>query len=285
MQTIEKREEISYSEFCEQYLKKRIPVVFKNASKVWESNDYGPEFFAHHYGSCELEFEGKIYSVNQILELTKNSTPENPAPYPISFEIPDDLPDFMKRIFPLHMNYATPNWFDSKIFPYGKFGKNINLFFGGKGNQYSLHKDFYHTNAWITQLYGEKKFILFQGDQDEYLYAGKKGYSNFLSPVNILNPDLKKYPKYKLAKSVEVTLKAGETIFIPNGVWHTTIAPGQNISVIFDQLNSTNFAAWRRDMYEIKKEKSLPKAMMNYAFALTAGYLCKVGEVLTELVW
>jgi hypothetical protein len=278
MLQIDKRDQISYEEFINQYLIKGKPVVLRNASKVWPIHQFGPEFFSSQFGNYVMDFEDKKYSINQILELTKNSTPANPAPYPISFEIPYDLPEFMAMIKPIHMNYATPNWFDSKLFPYGKFGKNVNLFFGGQGNQYSLHKDFYHTNAWITQLYGQKKFILFPGDQDEYLYAGKKGYANFLSPVNILKPDLEKHPKFKSAQAIEVTLEPGETIFVPNGMWHTTVALGQNISVIYDQLNNTNYHAWRKDMFHIKKSQSLVKAVANYGFAIIAGSICKIRE-------
>ena len=278
MQTIDKREHITYEEFTTQYLKKGIPLVFTNASRVWGENNFGPDFFTEHFGEHEMDFEGRKYNVKQILELTRNSTPEKPAPYPISFEIPFDIPGFLKYIDPIHLNYATPNWFDSNLFPYGKFGKNINLFFGGQGNQYSLHKDFYHTNAWITQLYGQKKFILFPGEQDEFLYPGKTGYTSFLSPVNVLKPDLQKYPRFRQARPLEVTLQPGETIFVPNGVWHTTVAPGQNISLIVDQMNSTNYAAWRKDIYQMSAQKSLFKGILNYSFALAAGTICKVRE-------
>lgn len=278
IQAVEKRSSISYQEFVEEHLKKGIPVVFKNASDAWPKKSFDPEFFEQNFGDRTIKFEGRTYNIKEILELIKNSTPENPAPYPISFEVPEDLPDFMKLINPIHMNYATPNWFQSDIFPYGKFGKNINLFFGGQGNQYSLHKDFYHTNAWITQLHGRKKFVLFPGDQDEFLYAGKDGYSNFLSPVNIMKPDYEKYPKYMQAKSLEVILSPGETLFIPNGIWHTTVAEEANISLIFDQLNHSNYNAWRKDMFHIKKNESLGKAVLNYGFAVAAGTTCRLKE-------
>lgn len=280
MNLIDKRADLSYPEFIAEYLMKGKPVVIQNASKVWKQTTLDPDFFRANFGTETKEFEGQVYSIDEILDLTANSTADHPAPYPITFEIPYDLPEFMKLINPVHMHFATPNWFDSKLFPYGKFGKNVNLFFGGQGNQYSLHKDFYHTNAWITQLYGQKKFVLFPGDQDEYLYAGQVGYAKFLSPVNILKPDFAKHPKYHLAKPIEVILEPGETIFVPNGVWHTTVAMGQNISVIYDQLNKTNYPAWRKDMFTIKKSQSFTKALLNYGFASFAGFACKMMEIL-----
>ena len=275
---IEKKDSISYDEFVSEHLNKRIPVVFKNATSVWKSNKmYTPDFFREKFGSYETTSGGVSYTMDEILKLTKDSTPENPAPYPVLFEIPTQLPELLSILDPIHLNYSRPNWFSSKIFPYDKFGKNIYLFIGGKGNQYVLHKDIYHTNAWITQLYGQKKFIVFPHGQDEHLYPGKKDVNSFLSPINVLNPDLEKYPDYKKATPIEVILEPGETIFIPNGVWHTTVGMGHNISFIFDQLNGSNFKSWAKDIYMLKKEQGLQmKANVQYAFALSVGALCKI---------
>lgn len=278
---VEKKDSISYEEFTEEYLKKRIPVVFKNATSAWKSNKiFTPDFFSENFGNYKTTSEGIEYTMNEILEITKNSSLENPAPYPILFEIPEQMPKLLKSFDPIHLNYSRPNWFSSKLFPYGKFGKSVHLFIGGKGNQYTLHKDFFHTNAWITQLYGQKKFIVFPDGHDEYLYAGKTGYSNFLSPINILNPDLQKYPEYSKATPIEVVLEPGETIFIPNAIWHTTVGLGHNISLIFDQLNSENFKGWTNDIYTVKKDNGAIKASIHYALAKGMGSLCKIREML-----
>jgi len=277
---VKKKDSISYEEFISEHLNKGIPVVFKNASAAWPSNKmFTPEFFSENFGSYTTKSGDVEYTMNEVLELTAKSTSENPAPYPILFEIPEQLPELLKLLEPMHMNYAKPNWFNSKTFPYGKFGKNVHLFIGGKGNQYALHKDWYHTNAWITQLHGVKKFVVFPRDQEEYLYPGKGSFESFSSPINILNPDYDKYPNYKKATPIEIDLEPGETIFIPNGIWHTTVAPGHNISLIFDQLNATNFDAWKKDVYEMKKTDGKLKALLHYAYAVSAGSACKTAEL------
>jgi len=279
--TIEKKDSISYEDFIEQHAKPRVPVVLKNASAAWASNKiFTPEFFEKNFGNDETMSDGKLYKMSELLDMTAKSTPENPAPYPNLYEIPEQLPELMKLLQPIHLHYSRPNWFRSKAVPYGKFGNSIQLFIGGKGNQYSLHKDYFHTNAWITQLYGEKKFVVFPGDQEKYLYPGKEGFKRYLSPINILAPDYEKYPEYKNAKPVEVTLQPGETIFIPNGLWHTTVAYGQNISLIFDQLNSLNYKAWKKDIYDLKKKESKLKAAILYAYALSAGTACSLAEAM-----
>lgn len=278
--TIEKKDSISYEDFIEQHAKPRIPVVLKNASAAWESNKiFTPEFFRKNFGDYETTSGGIKYTMAEILDITAKSTIENPAPYPILFNIPEQIPELLKYVEPMHMNYAEPNWFSSKMFPYGKFGKSVHLFIGGQGNTYGLHKDLYHTNAWITQLYGEKKIIVFPGDQDEYLYAGEEGYQRFISPVDITSPDYEKYPKFKNARPLDVVLQPGETIFIPNGLWHTTAAFAQNISLIFDQLNGLNYSDWKKDVYDLKKSENKLKAIMQYGFATYTGAVCKLAEL------
>ncbi|RRB04272.1 cupin-like domain-containing protein [Larkinella rosea] len=277
MQHVEKLDSISYDQFIENYLKPGIPVVFKNASAAWKSNQqFNPDFFRANFGNHKTTYKGKEYSMNEILDITEKSTVDKPAPYPILFEIPLQLPELLPMIDPLHMNYAFPNWFRNKVMPYGKYGNSIHLFIGGPGNQYSLHKDMYHTNAWVTQLYGEKKFVVFPRDQEELLYPSNAG---FISPINITKPDYEKYPRYREATPLSIVLKPGETIFIPNGIWHTTVAASHNISLIFDQLNGYNFKAWKQDMYDYAKRRGTMAAIAKYSLAQTLGSLCKLGEM------
>ena len=273
MKKIEKLDSISYDQFINNYVKPGIPVVLKNASSAWQSNlQFNPDFFRTHFGQHTTTYKNNTYTMSDILDITEKSTAESPAPYPILFEIPTQLPELLPMLNPMHMNYAFPNWFRSKLMPYGRLGNNIHLFIGGVGNQYGLHKDMYHTNAWITQLYGEKEFVTFPREQEELLYPGPLG---LISPINILNPDYKKYPNYKKATPISVVLKPGETIFMPNGIWHTTVASSHNISFIFDQLNQYNFNAWKKDIYDYSKNKSKLKAIAQYSLAQLVGITCK----------
>ena len=272
--TIEKIDNISPKDFYENFVKKGVPAILKNASQSWKDNSiFTPEFFATNFGSRVTTFNGREYTMTEILEITKNSTRENPAPYPIQYEIPIQLPELMDAIHPIHLNYSRPNWFRSKLLPYGKIGNSIHLFIGGQGNSYGIHKDIYHTNAWITQLYGQKDFILFPRDQEHLLYpeSTSTDMKNCGSPIDILNPDFERYPLFKHATPTWVTAEQGETMFIPNGMWHTTAAHAQNISLIYDQLNSSNFKAWSKDMYNYAVPNSKKKAVINYSFAMIMG--------------
>lgn len=95
----------------------------------------------------------------------------------------------------------------------------------------------------------------------------------------MMKPDYEKYPKYRDATPMSVVLEPGETIFIPNGIWHTTVASEHNISLIFDQLNEHNFRTWRKDVYDYGKHKNKVKALAAYSVARTLGSLCKLSEL------
>lgn len=276
MQQVEKLGSLTYEQFVEGYLKPGIPVVLTNASASWPSNtQFTPDFFREHFGSHTTTYQGREYSMTEILALTEQATPENPAPYPMLFEIPEQLPELLPLLNPLHMGYARPNWFRKKFMPYNKLGNNVNLFIGGVGNQYMLHQDAFHTNAWITQLYGRKEFIVFPRGQEAYLYPEGIGCS---SPINILQPDYDKYPLYRAATPVRVVVEPGETIFIPNGIWHTTVAVTHNISVILDQLNEYNYPRWREDAYAYSAPNGKLKAAAVYCLANALGTLCQLDE-------
>ncbi|MFC5412530.1 cupin-like domain-containing protein [Larkinella bovis] len=274
---IEKVGAISYDQFIENYVKPGKPVVFKNASASWKSKRaFDPDFFREHFGDYKTTHKDKVYTMNEVLDITEKSTAENPAPYPMAFELRSQLPEFLAMLDPIHMNYAYPNWFRSRLIPQGRFGNDMQLYIGGVGNQYVLHKDLFHTNAWVTQLYGEKKFIAYPREQEDLLYPENRGTR---SPINYLKPDYEKYPKYREATPHSVVLKAGETIYIPNGIWHTTVATCHNISIIVEQLNATNFSEWKQDIADYMKPRSAFKSIVQYGYAEAIGSLCKLREM------
>ncbi|WP_316810203.1 cupin-like domain-containing protein [Pedobacter heparinus] len=281
METIDRRTDISYKEFISEYQQPGIPLILKNATKVWKSNLlFTPDYFKENFGNRITHHENRAYTMSEILDIAANSTKENPAPYPIKFNLLKQLPEIMEYMDPLNLNLAKPNWLFSKVFPKSKMDHSVDLFIGGPGNHYSVHKDSYQVHAWLIQLYGEKEVIIFPKEQEELLYAGKVGIEKLRSPINIADPDYEKYPRFKEAKPIRVILKAGEVIYIPSGVWHTTMAYVHNISIIVDQLNSTNYKAWRKDIYDYKKHYNKPRAIFDYCAATFIGNVCMAAEFL-----
>lgn len=277
--TIDRRSNLSYKEFIEKYQKPGIPVILENATDVWKSNKiFTPEFFKEHFGKRSTGFLDREYTVSQMLDLTKNSSKENPAPYPVKFKIKSSMPELLDYMDPIDLNMIKPNWLESRMLK-GRLTNDMDLHIGGAGNNYEIHKDTYDVHAWLIQLYGEKEVIVFPRDQEKFMYPKTGGLLESRSSVNFMAPDYEKYPKFREATPIKAIVKAGEVFYIPSGIWHTTVAYGQNISTIIDQVNNTNYKPWRRDVYVYKKHHNKYRAAVDYAGATVIGNICRLGEL------
>ncbi|WEK21231.1 MAG: cupin-like domain-containing protein [Candidatus Pedobacter colombiensis] len=272
---IQRVDDISHHEFMSNFYEPGIPVVFKNASKVWKANGlFSPDWFRENYGERTTKKNGETYTMNQIMDLVETSSESNPAPYPLIFNIPEQLPELLPLINPLNLNYASPNWLESKWFKKGYWGSATELFIGGPGGKFPyLHLDYYHLNAWITQLHGEKRFTVFPRGQEELLYPNPN--DPWRSDVNIFEPDYSKFPKYKDATPIHFTVGPGETLFIPFGTWHSAYSLTSTISVAFDQMNSKNHKDFLKDVWSFKRREGIMKAITMYSYAWLG---CKVGN-------
>ena len=280
---VQKKSGITYEEFVEEHYKPRIPVVLQDVFKDWKAKGLiTPEYLRDNFSDRSTGVAGINYTVAELIDLVAKSTPENPAPYPAIFEIRKSFPELMPLINPVDMGFAKPNWLHSGFVAPGKLGNCLELFIGGGGCQYPFaHIDQYYTNAWITQVYGEKHITVFPQGQDEFLYP--QPHDKHVSQVNIFNPDYEKHPLFKNATPVKVSVMEGETIFIPRGTWHSASSPGTNISVIFDQMNSINYSHWKKDVWAVKRKRSLKSAVFSYGYASLMGTYCQFMEALGML--
>jgi histone arginine demethylase JMJD6 len=277
---VQKVDDISYASFMQEFYQPGIPVVFKNASKVWKAKGlFSPDWFRSNYGDRTTQVKGTTYTMRQIMDMIETSTESNPAPYPCIFNIPRSIPEVMELLQPLSLNYAKPNWLHTKWFNRGHWGGVTELFVGGPGGRFPyIHLDYYHLNAWITQLYGEKRFTVFPQGQEHLLYP--KPDDPWRSDLNIFEPDFVKYPKYKEATPIHFVVGPGETLFIPFGTWHTAYSLTPTISVAFDQLNNKNYKDFVKDVWFFKKQQGALPAIVKTGYAWLAGQVCKVGDKL-----
>jgi hypothetical protein len=277
---VEKVDNITYREFLKRFYIPGIPVVFRNASKAWKARGlFKPAFLRERFADRKTTVAGNAYSMGELLDKIEKSTPENPAPYPIKFDIDSQLPELKEYIKPLGLGYARPNWFQSRLFPSVVIGSSTELFLGSPGGKLTtLHIDYYHTNAWVTQLHGNKNFHLFPRGQDDYLYP--KPENGFESQVNIFEPNYDKFPKYRKATPITVTVEENETIFVPAGIWHTASCLSASISVIFDQINARNFSQYVKDVWQEKKRTNYARAVAILAYLQTIKTVLLLGDFL-----
>lgn len=277
-----RKSNISYQEFMEEHHNPGIPVILTDATKIWKANGLlTPDWFRENYpeklSDVTNKLTGKPYKMKEVMDLVEQSSAARPAPYPLTFNITKEIPEMLGLLKPLNLGIVKPNWLEDKVFQRGNWGGIIELFIGGPGGRFPyVHKDYYHLSAWINQLYGEKEFTIFPRGQEEFLYA--TGKNQWRSEVNVFEPDFNKHPKFKHATPITFTVKAGETLYIPFGIWHTAHSLSPTISVAFDQLNSKNFPDFMKDVWTFKKEGGVPKAVAAYSYALASGVGCKLRD-------
>ncbi|UOE51812.1 cupin-like domain-containing protein [Mucilaginibacter sp. SMC90] len=273
-----RRDNITYEEFIEEHYKPGIPLVFTKAAKVWKANGlFTPDWFRENYPDRKTDVRGTTYTMKQVMDMVEASTEDKPAPYPMIFDIPSTIPELMPLLDPLDLNYASPNWLRNKMFNIGKWGGAIEMFVGGPGGRFPyMHIDYYHLNAWITQLYGEKRFTVFPRGQEDMLYP--RPDDPWRSELNIFEPDYEKYPKYKDATPIHFVVGPGETLFIPFGTWHSAYSLTPTISVAFDTLNNKNHKEFMKDVWTFKSRDSKAKAIAMYGYAWVATQLSKMAD-------
>jgi hypothetical protein len=271
--------EITHEQFIEEHWKPGIPIVFKNATKVWGAyNTFTPEFFRTRFGDRRTVVDGKEYTMREIFDLVEGKDTSRPVPYPCKYHIPTQLPEVLDMVKPLNLGYAQPNWLESSWFKRGYWGSALELFIGGPGGKFPyVHIDYYHLSAWVNQLYGHKQFTVWPRGQDECMYP-EPGDRWKSSIPDIENVDLTTHPKYRNATPITFVVGPGETLYIPVGIWHTAKSLEPTISVAFDLLNAQNFPAFLKDVWGFKKRQRLVKAVAATGYAALGSVVCRAGD-------
>lgn len=271
--TLEKRSNLSYEEFLNDCLFPGRPVVFTDAARDWKAiGKFTPEFFKENYGHLKKGIKGVDYSLSEFIDLMLTATPDQPAPYPCKIDVPKLMPELIPDISP-RLKYTLPDRTGSALIPKGFLGgaDTFELFFGGVNGWFPyIHYDYMHLHAIVTQVYGEKEFLVYTPDQTKYLYVDEN--EPWMSAVeHYYNPDLDKYPLFAKAKPASITVGPGETLFIPCGWWHTARSVTPTISVAYDLLNASNWQQFSDDVHFMVSRKKPFKASVISAYLKVAG--------------
>src|SRR5690606_35252936 len=230
-----------------------IPVVICDKAEWTKLEMFTPEYFKKNYDHVTRTIGEKTYSLSEIIDLCIASSPENKAPYPNIYDVNRNFPEYLKAM--PDILYGKSNRIQSRLLTnfIAKHCNQQELFFGGKGCSFPvLHVDYLWVHTQLTQIIGEKEFILYSPDQTPFLYPEPDRKS--FSQVNIIDPDYEKHPFYKNAKELRITLKPGETIFIPSGWWHTTYIHNFNLTYATDHVNSYNWNKFMDETYTVTKK-------------------------------
>ncbi|XP_070693693.1 HSPB1-associated protein 1 homolog [Pempheris klunzingeri] len=103
----------------------------------------------------------------------------------------------------------------------GRNGRESTLWIGTEGANTPCHLDSYGCNL-VLQVQGRKRWHLFPPEDTGRLYPTRIPYeeSSVFSQVDVLHPDLRRFPAFQGAKAHVVTLQPGQVLYVPRHWWH-----------------------------------------------------------------
>jgi hypothetical protein len=278
---VARRRGLSYAQFVAEYRNPRQPVVIADAASAWPLYGHAtPDYFRMHYGDHVVRVRGHDYRLRELIDLLEASTIDKPGPYPCKFEIARSFRELLPEVSP-RFEYGLPDRQAHPLVPQRLFDavNNLEIFFGGPGGEFPyLHYDVMRLHAWITQLHGDKEFTLYAPGQEHLLYVNPDmPWQSSIRDHH--HPDYERYPLFREAKCQKVIVRAGETLFLPCGWWHTARSLNMTISVAFDQLGPDNWRAFIGDVADERRRAGRPlKALAFSAWLSLIGPLLSLAE-------
>jgi hypothetical protein len=265
---------LPHRELVRRYLRPMRPVVITDAISHWPAlRRWTPELFRDEHGATEVTIDGKVYSLRAYVDEMLAATPEAPAPYLRNVLLEKWLPVLMADITPLP-RCITPNWLDSRVFPSRRSLRTLEIYIGGAGARFpTLHYDGYHTHAWLMQIYGTKRFVVYPPDQTELLYPKGGEEANKSAIVDLEHPDLDRFPLFARATPTVFDLHPGDTLFVPAGTWHTVKILSTSITISVNSVNRPNWSAFVQDFVAAERASRSPLAIAAlHAYLVAMGW-------------
>ncbi len=270
---------IGVAEFVRRFRKPRRPVVLTDAMKDWPAlRKYTPDYFRREYADVPVRCAGKDYRLGEALALMLDTPDKDPGLYPCTIR---DCRPFIGDISP-RFGHSLPNRHTHPLVPELIFNgvSHMDIFFGGAGNNFPFpHYDYLHMHGWVAQVYGDKEFTLYDPGQEHLFYVDpQRPWRSAMESTK--QPDPARYPLFAAARGRKVLLRAGEAIFIPCGTWHAVRSLDASMSIVFDQLESSNWREFCTEVVALRRRHRQPVKA-----ALIGAYLRMLGPVLDVAEW
>jgi len=261
--------------FRRDYLQPLRPLIVAGAIDHWSAlGKWTPDFFRREHGTRRVTVDGSEWALGELIDRIEASTLDAPAPY-LRNEALARWPESIRADVAPMPECTRPNWLESRAFPSRNPPTFVELYVGGVGAKFPvLHYDNLHTHAFLMQLYGEKEYVVLAPDQTAFVYPRGGDEANKSRIADLENPDFEKFPLFREARATRFRLRAGETLFVPAGWWHTARIMTTSITVSINGVNAPNWRTFVRDYCDGIAENSRVKA------ALLLPYLIGLGDVL-----
>lgn len=239
-------------------IRKGTPIIATEMLKSWKASTlWSFDFFKERYGSDVVALsDGRFqalarlplaHCIDLILSLDLGDTYKHygATPYIQDWLVLDIHPE-------LYEDIEVPEWFNNWERPFQTTFRprapyhDIVALAGPAGATTYIHRDRHRTHAWLAQIVGRKKWTIFSPDQYSLVY-NKNAELGAPAFVNIANPDLESFPRFKDASPIEFVLQPGELIFVPSGWLHQVTSLDPTLSVSGNYVNGSNIGVFVKD--------------------------------------
>lgn len=235
--------------FLTDYYAPGRPVVLTGLMNDWPAlHKWTPDYLAQTIGDASIEYQGERDSnvrferdkerhrrtmpFSRFIEMIRAEQTGNAA-YLTAYNSASNT----QALAPLHADLG----FASALLDPTAQMKHGMLWIGPSGTFTPLHHDL--TNNLVAQVVGRKRIRLVAAAHVAQLYNDQHVFSEIddLDAIDLSQP---RYAGLRDVKIHDITLSAGEMLFIPIGWWHQVTALDFSVTITY-----TNFR-WRNDWYQ-----------------------------------
>jgi len=267
------RDDLPYEEFLTRFVWRNQPIIIRGAARDWPALKlWTPDYFRRRFPDrpVQVSYSSRI-TFSEFIDGVEKSSYDEPGPYMYRLFLHESLPEVLPDLVPQNP-YAFPGRYASPLLPeyWRRPDGYIKLLIGGVGGGFPvLHYDTENVHATVTEIYGDKEFILFPPGDGAYLYP-RPDQPNHSLIANPTEPDLTQFPLASKATCYRTVLGPGDMVFIPCGWWHTARVLTPSISVGTNILERSNWAGFVREVAP-GRPVTRPKALLKLGYFRTVG--------------
>lgn len=257
---IERRSNLSLKEFEREYVAHSRPVILTDATIQWPARKkWNLDYFVQRHANKEIKFDQRVWKLDEFIAEIRQADGSYDTPYLKMVKLDEQFPELWEDVngHPLARN----NRLSSRLLPRKmRIDEGIvAVFIGSKGSGFKvLHWDYTYLHVFISQIYGDKDAVIFKPSDTPYLYA-RPDFENNSAITDPFNVDLEKFPEFRHATPIYLTIKEGETLFLPGGWWHATNMNHPSIAIAESTLDRFNWDL-RKSWYLGNQERAnVPK--------------------------